>query len=195
MSDIREAWANNDMMEIYAENMKKNLITPHVTPYPITNDEDITDIYKLNYQKDQPFKSSDLLDNQTNIIQNSNIDDQQNEVSNYPIDSELYTEFDEKQSDNKNESIEKKNDKNDNYDIDYNEIFEFILNNLSLKNKLERKFNVKIIDNKTVNKQISSISKILTGENKEILMIIFIGIFILLILDLFVNIGQKLYNK
>lgn len=75
---------------------------------------------------------------------------------------------------------------------DYYDIIKHIMESPKLKKKVENKFNVKITKDKDIKKQTKNF---FTKEMKEIIFFISIGIFIILILDLFVQIGRNLHKK
>jgi len=187
---IREAWENNDTLESLSKSIQHNVTSQSGNLY--TNEH---------------FQNAEILPNQSNRITDLNnddymFDDTQNdsEDSNIFIPTETETEIiDESNKLINNRSIEfpltDTEQELDKIPITFKmceSIFKFILSNKNYRNKLENKYKVKFVS-KFIHDNF--LTKLLGGETKEIITIILISIFIILVLDIFVNLGKNISFK
>lgn len=184
---IHEAWENNNTLESLSRSIQHNVTKQSNNLY--TNEH---------------FKNAEILPNQSNLIADLNNDDYMiDDTQIDSVDSNLFLPTETEIIDDTNSSINNRSDnyipidthhdqKSNNNSITYKmceSVFKFLLENKNYRNKLENKYKVRILS-KYIHENF--LMKLLGGEVKEIITIVLISIFIILILDIFVNLGRNI---
>ena len=183
-ASLQEVWNNtNTFSDLHPDIFRKQLRNIEKNS-SINNDNNVEKIDPTEKFFIEGFKNNNYPDD---IFQYpdeyNNIDDDNMISDNYATNINDIEQ--PKQKVSNKQSIDK---------IDLDHYFDKIINNIKIKKKLEKKYKIKIIKDDELNKMQNNnfLSKLLSEENKEILCIILIGIFIILVLDLFVQIGKNI---
>lgn len=182
---IHEAWENNNTLESLTKSIQSNVTRQ-------TN----------NLYTNEHFGNAEILPNQSNRISDLNNDNYlTSDVVSETIDSDIFlpseTEVIDDQETTINETsdmfpsteTEIKTEKNQLTFKICESVFKFILSNKNYRNKLENKYKIRILSKYLHD---NFLTKLLGGEIKEIITIILISIFIILVLDIFVNLGKNI---
>jgi len=177
---IQEAWENNNTLESLSNTIKHN----------VSRQSD-------NFYTNEHFQNAEVLPNQSNLISDLNNESDFENTPIYSDDSDLFLPT-ETESEIETEEIGTRVDKHiisNKETITYqmcDSVFKYILSNIDYRNKLENKYRIRI-SSWLVHHDF--LSKLLGGETKEIIIIILVSIFIILVLDIFVNLGKNLSFK
>ena len=183
---IHEAWENNNTLESLSRSIQHNVSKQTNNTY--TNEH---------------FENAEILPNQSNRISDLNNDNYlTDDTPIYSEDSDIFLPTENEIIDEPELSVdnsinvfpltETETDKNTVTFKMCESVFKYILSNKSYRNKLENKYKIKIL-NKYIRDNF--LTKLLGGETKEIITIILISIFIILVLDIFVNLGKNISFK